>query len=87
MSLPLKWEFPDGKINDGESPEQCLKRELTEEMGIEVTMGTALTVSTYHYPTFSVTLYPFICKMASGGVMLHEHAAMAWMSPEDVALA
>jgi len=84
MSLPLKWEFPGGKINDGESPQECLKRELTEELGIEVSVGAPLTVSTYHYPTFSVTLYPFICKIASGEIVLHEHAAMVWVLPEEL---
>ena len=84
MSLPLKWEFPGGKINDGESPEECLKRELHEELGIEVTIGAPLPISTYHYPTFSVTLYPFICKIESGEIVLHEHSAMSWMSPEKL---
>lgn len=84
MSLPLKWEFPGGKINAGESPQECLRRELAEELGIEVTIGAPLTVSTHHYPAFSVTLYPFICKIASGEIVLHEHAAMALMSPEEL---
>lgn len=84
MSLPLKWEFPGGKINDEESPEECLKRELAEELGIEVTIGAPLPISTYHYPTFSVTLYPFICKIVSGEIVLHEHAAMSWLSSEEL---
>ena len=84
MSLPLKWEFPGGKINDGESPQECLKRELAEELGIEVTIGAPLTVSTHHYPAFSVTLYPFICSIALGEIVLHEHAAMAWVLPEEL---
>ena len=84
MSLQLKWEFPGGKIRDGESPKECLKRELAEELGIEVAIGAPLTVSTYPYPTFSVTLYPFICKIASSEIVLHEHAAMLWLSPEEL---
>jgi 8-oxo-dGTP diphosphatase len=84
MSLPLKWEFPGGKINDGESPEECLKRELAEELGIEVTIGASMPISTYYYPKFSVTLYPFICKIVSGEIVLHEHAAMSWLSPEEL---
>jgi len=84
MSLPLKWEFPGGKINDGESPQECMKRELAEELGIEVSIGAPLTVSTHHYRTFSVTLYPVICKIASGEIILHEHAAMAWVLPEEL---
>jgi len=84
MSLPLKWEFPGGKINGGESPQECLKRELAEELGIEVSVGAPLNVSTHHYPTFSVTLYPFICKIVSGEIILHEHTAMAWVLPEEL---
>ena len=58
MSLPLKWEFPGGKIDPGESPEQCLKRELVEEMDITIHVGKSLPPSTHQYPTFAVTLYP-----------------------------
>ena len=84
MSLPLKWEFPGGKIIDEETPKECLKRELHEELGLEVTIGAPLPISTYHYPTFSVTLYPFICNIASGEIILHEHSAMSWLSPEEL---
>jgi 8-oxo-dGTP diphosphatase len=81
MSLPLKWEFPGGKINTGESPEECLRRELVEELGIRVGVASGLSPSTYHYPTFTVTLYPFICSIEAGEIVLHEHAAIAWLPP------
>lgn len=81
MSLPLKWEFPGGKINDGESPEECLKRELFEELGIEVAVTQSLPLVTYHYPAFTVTLYPFICKIVAGEIILREHVAVAWLQP------
>lgn len=84
MSLPLKWEFPGGKINEGESPEECLRRELTEELGIEVTIGEPLTVSTHHYPSFTITLYPFVCEIVSGEITLHEHSAMVWLPVEEL---
>ncbi|MBI5739105.1 MAG: (deoxy)nucleoside triphosphate pyrophosphohydrolase [Nitrospirae bacterium] len=84
MSLPLKWEFPGGKINEGESPEECLKRELAEELGIEVTIGAPLPVSSHRYPEFSITLYPFICKITSGEIVLHEHADVSWLPPEEL---
>ena len=84
MSLPLKWEFPGGKIDEGESPEECLKRELIEELGIEVAIGRALPPITHHYPSFSVTLYPFICEIISGEITLHEHSAMVWLPREEL---
>ncbi len=84
MSLPLKWEFPGGKINDGENPAECLKRELYEELGIEIVVGQRLSPVKYHYPTFSVTLYPFICIIVSGEITLHEHAAIDWLTPEEL---
>lgn len=84
MSQPLKWEFPGGKINPGESPEDCLRRELKEELGVNVLVGSILPVNTHHYPDFQVTLYPFICSIVGGEITLHEHAAIAWLFPNDL---
>lgn len=84
MILPLKWEFPGGKIDSGESPEQCLKRELVEELGVTIAVGPALKPATHSYPTFTVTLYPFICTIETGEITLHEHAAIAWLPPEEL---
>ena len=84
MSLPLKWEFPGGKIDKGESPEECLKRELLEELGIQVSVDRVLSTSTHSYPTFTVTLHPFVCSIDSGDIVLHEHAAITWLPPEKL---
>jgi 8-oxo-dGTP diphosphatase len=84
MSLPLKWEFPGGKIESGENASECLVRELREEMGIGIAVGPPLSVATHHYPTFSVTLHPFICSIDAGSITLHEHAAIVWLTPDEL---
>jgi 8-oxo-dGTP diphosphatase len=81
MTLPLKWEFPGGKIEGGESPEECLHRELMEELGITVATGTALSPATHSYPDFTVTLYPFTCRLIQGHITMHEHHALQWIEP------
>jgi 8-oxo-dGTP diphosphatase len=84
MSMPLKWEFPGGKIEAGESPEACLKRELAEEMNVGVAIRRALPSCTHSYPTFTITLYPFVCTIASGEIALNEHRAIAWVTPAEM---
>ncbi|WP_246044469.1 (deoxy)nucleoside triphosphate pyrophosphohydrolase [Geomonas ferrireducens] len=81
MNLPLRWEFPGGKIEPGEGREECLKRELVEEMGVEIAVERPLTPVTHSYPAFDVTLYPYICSIVSGEITLHEHSAMTWLPP------
>jgi 8-oxo-dGTP diphosphatase len=84
MSMPLKWEFPGGKIDPGESPVECLHREIAEEIGITVDVKRALPPHMHRYDTFMVTLYPFVCNVASGEIVLHEHAASTWLRPEEL---
>jgi len=77
QSLPLLWEFPEA----GESYEECLVRELQEELGVHISVGKPLQFATHSYATFTVTLYPFLCKILSGELTLHEHAEIAWLPP------
>ena len=86
MHLPLKWEFPGGKIENGESPEECLVREVMEELGIGVRVEEALSSITHRYAKFTVTLVPFICSITGGEIVAVEHAALAWMEPEKLHL-
>jgi len=84
MNMPLKWEFPGGKLEPGETPEACLVREVREELAIGINLGRALPTTTHSYETFTVTLYPFVCALADGIMTLHEHRAVAWMKPEQI---
>lgn len=84
MNMPLKWEFPGGKVDDGESLEGCLVRELMEELGIVVTINRPLSPVTHNYPAFIITLHPFICKINSGNLILNEHAAIKWQLPSEL---
>ena len=84
MSMPLKWEFPGGKIESHESPEDCVRRELLEELGLQISIDGQLPPSTHRYPTFTITLYPFTCSIQSGEMVLHEHSGALWLRPEKL---
>jgi 8-oxo-dGTP diphosphatase len=84
MRMPLKWEFPGGKIEPGENPEACLHRELMEEMALCVTVKRVMPSLTHAYPAFTVTLHPFVCEILSGEMILNEHHAVAWLKPEEL---
>ena len=84
MHLPLKWEFPGGKIRAGEDPGDCLKREIREELDLEVDIAYELPPKTHQYPDFVVTLYPFICKAETSRFNLAEHAEAVWLRPDEL---
>lgn len=84
MSMPLKWEFPGGKIDRGESAEECLRRELAEELSIEIGIEKRLASHTHHYSAFTVTLHPFVCTLKAERIVLHEHKALSWLPPESL---
>ena len=104
LSMAGKWEFPGGKIQDGESAAEALRRELREEMAVEVEVVAALPTHTHHYPGtarlqpgsdpelpgwspavpgFTVTLYPFRCRLVGLAGDLHstDHDALTWLPP------
>ncbi len=84
MSMPNKWEFPGGKLEAGESAADCLKREIAEELGVSIVIGTALPPCDWQYPTFAITLNPFVCSLGEGEVALAEHQALCWVAPEEL---
>jgi 8-oxo-dGTP diphosphatase len=84
MNLPLKWEFPGGKIHQGEPPEQCVVREVAEELNLQIAVSRSLSPVSHDYPDFSVTLYPFVCSVISGEISLHEHKTLIWLSPPEL---
>ncbi|WP_316846484.1 (deoxy)nucleoside triphosphate pyrophosphohydrolase [Pedobacter psychrodurus] len=78
MKLPLKWEFPGGKVEPGESKVACLAREIKEELNLEISVDKGLTNVMHHYPEFSLHLYPFICTYKGGELNAVEHAQVKW---------
>jgi len=84
MSLPLKWEFPGGKIRSGENPEDCLRREIVEELDVKIAVLHPLQPATHNYPSLTVTLYPFICSIEDGVLKRNEHAAVVWLPPDQL---
>lgn len=78
MKLPLKWEFPGGKVELGESKAACLTREIKEELNLVINITKELSTITHHYPEFSLRLYPFVCNYHSGELNAMEHAQVKW---------
>lgn len=85
-SLAYKWEFPGGKIEAGETPIDALKRELQEELKIEVTILPEVFVdASYDYDFGRVHMKTFICHLKKGAPVLTEHVEIKWLSPESLA--
>jgi 8-oxo-dGTP diphosphatase len=81
------WEFPGGKIEAGESPEQALVREIREELNAVVEVGDFLCMAEYDYPTFHLSMHCYLCKLVDENFELMEHHAARWLdasSLEDV---
>ena len=84
MKLPLKWEFPGGKVGDNESAEECIHRELIEELNITISIKKSANSYVHDYGNFKINLIPFIAEYLSGDMILTEHKNAQWLSLSEL---
>lgn len=84
MNPPLKWEFPGGKLMDGERPEDCIKREMMEEFSVDIDVVCRLEEQFYKHGDKKIELIPFVCKIKNGDLNCNEHKDMVWDNPESL---
>jgi 8-oxo-dGTP diphosphatase len=84
MNLPLKWEFPGGKIEEGELEEECIVREIKEELNLDIEISKKLNSTEYDYPNISIALIPFVVTQVGGQISLSEHADYKYLSKDEL---
>ena len=78
------WEFPGGKIEPGESSENALKREIQEELGVDIVIEDLICTTEYDYPSFHLTMHCYLCRVEAGEIVLREHKSARWLRPEEL---
>ncbi|WP_295120819.1 (deoxy)nucleoside triphosphate pyrophosphohydrolase [uncultured Chitinophaga sp.] len=84
MSVPLKWEFPGGKIIEGESEEECIMREVYEELNLKIVIRDKLGNSLFNYGNFTVILTPFVVDYVESEIILYEHRQIGWFTRNEL---
>lgn len=84
MSQPLKWEFPGGKLENGESETDCIKREIREEINIEIEVLNKLSDSIHDYGSIKIKLIPFLARYVSGSIELSEHSNYKFLPKNEL---
>lgn len=78
------WEFPGGKLEAGETPEEALMREIREELSTEIRVDEFLCTVDYDYPTFHLTMHCYLCSLLTGALHLNEHKAARWLEISEL---